>query len=69
MIQPGELVMVFVVTGIAGLLTYVSTRVASTKITTQLEPADWLPAAPPNPPVPRFIVEQPELINKTREEL
>lgn len=54
--------------GIGAAGTFLSFHVAE-KIGDQLEPEDLLPMPPPNPPVPRFFVTKPHLVEKLKKSL
>jgi len=58
---PATAAAIFLITGLAGVIVFAGYRVAE-EIAPELEPGDMLPALPPNPPIPRFIIEKPELI-------
>jgi len=58
---PGTIILAFLVSGVAGALVFTGYRAVET-IGPELEPNDFLPALPPNPPVPRFVIEKPELM-------
>lgn len=64
---PGTAALIFLVSGAAGAITFTAYRVA-TKLGPELEPNDFLPALPPNPPIPRFMIEKPELLQELKRE-
>lgn len=64
-LTPVSLIIVGVVVGIGGVVTYSIFQFA-TKVESKLEPRDLLPMPPPYPPVPRFIYEKPELVAELR---
>jgi len=65
MIAPVTAALAFIVSGAAGLATFAALETAI-KIGPKLEPNDFLPAPPPNPPVPRFIIYKPEILEELR---
>ena len=52
---------IFLITGAGGVITYTAFHYAE-KAGPELTLGDLLPAPPPNPPIPRFLLTKPELI-------
>lgn len=65
MINPGTGLVIFLITGLGGVMTYSAFHYAE-KAGPKLEAKDWLPMLPPYPPVPRFMYEKPELLAELR---
>jgi len=63
LILPGTAALVFLISGVAGVATFVSFKVAR-KIGPEVEPEDFLPAMPPRLPLPRFVYDKPELLQE-----
>lgn len=66
MIDPETGLIIFVVSGLVGVVTFVAYNFA-TKAGPQLQPKDLLPLAPwEGPPIPRFVKEKPEVLEALR---
>jgi len=65
MIPLPTMIIVGVIGGLGSIATYGAFHYAE-KLGPNLTLADLLPALPPNPPVPRFFLTKPELLEKLR---
>lgn len=66
MIAPGTAVVIFLITGIGGVMTYTAFNLAE-RAGAKLTLSDLLPLAPwEGPPVPRFTKTKPELLAELR---
>ena len=56
-------IMIFVLTGLVGVAVFSGYKLAE-DLGPELDPEDLLPALPPNPPVPRFLIEKTDIMKK-----
>ena len=65
--NPATAVLIFAITGVGGVITYVTFRKA-TRVGPKLELSDLRPLAPwEGPPVPKFMKTRPELMKELTE--
>jgi len=65
MLDPETGLLLFIVAGLAGVVTYSAFDFAE-KAGPELEVGDLLPMPPPYPPLPRFMYKKPELLESLR---
>lgn len=64
-VDPESVAIVAVIGAIGTAATYIAFKLASV-LGGETKVEDWLPLPPPSPPIPRFLIKRPELIEKTK---
>lgn len=62
MISPGSIPLILVVGGVGAVASFAAYSLVH-DLGSELEVEDYLPMPPPNPPLPRFMVEKRELVD------
>jgi len=64
-LDPETGIIMFIVGGIGTLVSFTAFKVAQ-QLGPEISAGDLLPALPPHPPIPRFMIEKPELLAELR---